>query len=422
MQENENKIDVELYTPHDYQKLIHHYCSDAHPSTFVLGVAGRQSGKSFCALFQIFYWAMSNQGCRLMWVSPSLSQAQYIFLQLLNEFQNSGLVVKKNQGISSMYIELINGSIIYVRAANSENSLRGYTIQKLIIDESAYCDEQIYRNVLLPMLNTKIPGIQNKILLISTPRGKLNWLYTEYKKIGTDPAYAGCKWTSFDNPARNESIIMDFKRSLSESAFNQEFLANWQDQFSMFNNVMECATIPNLQVEPIVNERYIMAFDLGLVNDYTCCTVMNYKSHVVWIERFRRVTNMNLKTKIVDLIKKWNPTKVVIESTGIGKPIISDLKHEHHIYNIEEWNTSQSSKEIIIESLANAFDNFAIKIPKNPDFLIKELIDFTAYPTKNGKLKYESASGHDDSVMSLAMCYHFYKKYSKNGGGRYVVK
>lgn len=419
--EQDNKVSIQLYEPHKYQKLIHHYCSDAHPSTFVIAVAGRQSGKSFSALFQCVYWALANNNCRIMWVSPTLPQANYIFLQLLGELQNSGLVVKKNQGISSMYLELINGSIIYVRSANSVNSLRGYTIQKLIVDEAAYCDEKIYREVLLPMLNTKKPGIKNKILLISTPRGKLNFLYNEFSKIGKDPAYAGVRWTSYDNPARNEDIIQNFKNSLSEAAFAQEFLAKWQDQYSLFNNVLDCATIPNLQTEPIPNEKYLMSFDLGLVNDYTSCTIMNYKCQVVYVERFRRVINSQLKTRIADLVKKWKPTRLIIESNGIGKPIISDLKHEFQIYNIEEFNTSQSQKEIIIESLANAFDNSTIRIPKNPDWLIKELIDYTAYPTSKGKLKYESATGHDDAVMSLAMCYHLYKKYSKSGG-RYIVK
>lgn len=420
-EEEDNKVNVSLYEPHKYQKLIHQFCSDAHPATFILGIAGRQSGKSFSALFQTIYWSLTNNNCKLMWVSPTIQQAQYIFLQLLTELQNAGLVVRKNQSISGMYLELINGSVIYVRSANSEHSLRGYTVQKLILDEAAYADERVFREVLLPMLNTQKPGIKNKILLITTPRGKLNWIYKEYLKIGKDKAYAGVKWTSYDNPARNEEIIQNFKNSLSEQAFNQEFLANWQDQYSLFTNVIDCATIPNIQTEPIPNERYVMAVDPGLVNDYTSITVMNLKGHVVYIERFKRIINNQLKNKVANLYTKWKPIKLVFEVTGIGRPIANDLKHEFQIYNIEEFETSQARKELIVEELANAFDNQVIKIPKNPDYLVKELLDFTAYPTSKGKLKYEASSGHDDAVISLSMCHHYYKKYAKSNG-RYVIR
>jgi hypothetical protein len=420
-EESEKQINISLYQPHKFQQAIHHYCSDAHPATFIFAVAGRQSGKSFCALFQMVYWALSNNNCKLMWVSPTLQQANHIFLQLIAELGSAGLIAKKNQTISGMWIELVNGSVIFVRSAASVHSLRGYTIQKLIVDEAAYVDYQTYTEVLLPMLNTKRPGIKNKILLATTPKGKLNWIYQEFMKVGKDQAYAGIRWTSFDNPARNEDIIMNFKKSLSDAAFNQEFLALWQDQFSIFSNVIDCATIPNILPEPQSGDKYIMSIDPGMVKDYTSVCFINQKSQVVYIERFRKITNVKIKNRIVELVNYWKPYKVVIEVTGIGRPIANDLKYEHGIYIIEEWETSNTSKSVIIEELANAFDKKAIRIPKNPDYLIKELLDFTAYPQKNGKFKYESASGHDDAVVSLAIAYHFFKKYNKSGG-RYVIK
>lgn len=417
----ENKISANLYNPTKHQKIIHHFCSDAHPAKIILSIAGRQSGKSYCAMYQVIYWLLSNPNCGIMWISKSNSQAQYVFLKLLNALTDAGLVVKKNQGVSSMYIETIGGSTVYVRSAMSEDSLRGYSsISKIVMDEASFMPSQIFSEIVLPFLNTKKGNITNKILIATTPKGRLNWVYAEYKKIGVDPDYAGIRWTVYDNPNIDKTMIELARRNSSERVFNQEYLAMWSDSSSMYNNVIDCASIPNIQTEPIPNERYIMSVDPGLVNDFTSITIMNLKGMVVYIERFRRVTASALKKKIVDLVNKWKPMKTIVESTGIGKPICSDLKHEHNIH-IEEWNTSQTSKEIIVESLANAFDNFAIRIPKNPDYLIKELMDFTAYPTVRGKIRYESASGNDDAVMSLAICHFFYKKYSKSGG-RYVVK
>jgi len=420
-EQEDNKVNITLYEPHEFQKRMHYYCSDACPANFIIGIAGRGSGKSYWVLFQITADALTYNNCKLMLVSPTLSQAQHLFRQLLTELGMAGLIARKNQSVSSMYIELLNGSCIYVRAASSIDSLRGLRANRLYIDEASYIDQTIYQEVLLPITNFQTPGITNKVIMISTPKGKMNWLYSEWLKIGFDPSYRGCKWTCFDSPYRNDDMIEAARRNMSEAAFNQEYLAQWSDKNNLFTHVQDCATIPDIQQEPIPGERYIMAVDPALGGaDYTSITIGNFKGQVIFIERFKRIINSQLKSKIASIALKWKPVKIIMEVTGLGKPIASDLKHEFQLYNIEEWTTSQNSKELIIEQLANAFDNKSIRIPAKPDFLVKELLDFTATPGRT-RNTYKSASGHDDAVLSLAMYWHVYKRFAKSSG-RYIIK
>ena len=68
--------------------------------------------------------------------------------------------------------------------------------------------------------------------------------------------------------------------------------------------------------------------------------------------------------------------------------------------------TGPSTKPLLIESLAGAFDNFALTIIPDTE-LISELHAFGMERLPSGMFRYmASGGGHDDRVMALALAYH----------------
>lgn len=417
----DEKIEVQLYNPHYYQRLVHYYADNSNQTTFIVACAGRQSGKSHAAKFCLLQWALSCNDARIMWCTFSLQQTYKDYMEVVDELTRQGLVMRKNGSITGLYVQLVNNTIIYFRATNQKNTLRGFTLTHLILDEAAFSDEETYSMILLPMLNTQRPGVKSKILLASTPRGKQNWFYQIYNQAKNceDGSMVAIKWTSYDNPMKNESILQMWKDSMPDEQYRQEILGEWIDQYCLFNGAADCAVLPKCQEEPIPGQRVFMSIDVGMMKDYTCLSIMNQKCEVIYITRYRRMSAPQLKQYTVDLIKKWQPFKIIIEKNGIGLPFISDLKNDYGIYNIEEWTTNNTTKQEIINALANAISKKEIKFPKEPKFLLDELLDFTAIPTVNGSFKFQGGLGHDDGVMSVAMLYQLYSRYKTS---RYTLR
>ena len=127
----------------------------------------------------------------------------------------------------------------------------------------------------------------------------------------------------------------------------------------------------------------------------------------------------NTIKKITDFLLINRVNEVEVEKNSIGA-VYKDLlvKSIGNIVNIKTFNTTNDSKRDIIEKLATAFQTGAITIKKD-DTLLSELSTYRVEKSgKAGKITYNAASGHhDDTVMSLAICYHL----ASNGNKRVAL-
>ena len=117
-----NEIVVEGFTPTKKQLEIIEACTD-ETTKYIVGCFGRQAGKSFTAQNLILKWALEDNASVSMWVSPVYSQAKKVFLELTNSIAGTGLTKSINK--SELTITFINGSVIYFRSGEREDTLRG---------------------------------------------------------------------------------------------------------------------------------------------------------------------------------------------------------------------------------------------------------------------------------------------------------
>ena len=411
----ETLIEVEGFTPHIKQKEVVDLCLDK-TTKYIICTTGRQFGKTFLAMNILLKWALEDNGSISMFVAPVYSQSKKVFSELVSAIAGSGLTISTNK--SELFITFINGSIIYFRSGEREDSLRGYTLDYLIMDEAAYQREGVWKTVLRPTVLVK----GKKVLFISTPKGK-NWFYELANRGYSDeyPQYITYHATSFDTPFITQQELEEAKLSLPENIYKQEILAEFLgdggEVFSNLTNTCVLTSYPSKET----NERYYAGLDIGRANDYTVLTILNTKGEVVRIYRQRQNSWNVIVSEVVKNLKEFN-ARCTIEINGLGDPIFEQIKKQYP--NIEPFFTSNDSKQNIIEELIMTLNEEKIKLPTkdlNPD-LHKELSVFTyEYSPKTRKVKYGAPSSmHDDMVMSLALANDSLKK--KVNYGKYVLR
>lgn len=401
------KIELELYKPHHYQKLIHKACEDKQYK-YVVVVAGRQSGKTIAEMMQAIVWAFSANNISIGLISPSDAQCIKIQNDMINMLQNTGVILASVKGIQNRKIKFINGSEIVFKSSKSENTIRGNSWHYLICDEMAYISEDIFQNILFPCLAVK----GKKMLICSTPKGK-NFLYRMYMKgVNAEPEYISFKFNSADNPKANQSIIDEARRTNSDAYFKQEYEAEFVDKAGVFQSVDYCAILERQQ--PFDSFKYFFGIDVGLKNDSTVISIFDNNGNNCDFIRLTKVEAVQVKNKIVELNQKWKPKKILIEQNGMGLPILQDLKTVHKLSNIEGFTTDNKNKERIINNLVYAQNNGECLL-LNDALLKNEFKSFVVSYNQNGNPQFFGDSGHDDIVMATAIAYECYQKNKSYG-------
>lgn len=409
------QITVQGFNPTKKQKEIIDACLTTSIK-YIIGCFGRQAGKSFTAMNLLLKWILEDNGSVGMWVSPVYSQAKKVFTELTQTIAGTGLTKSINK--SELTIIFINGSVMYFRSGEREDTLRGYTLDYLVIDEAAYIKDEVWNTVLRPtvLVNGK------KVLFISTPKGR-NWFYNLAMRGYSDdyPQYKTFHATSFDTPYITEDELIEAKMSLPETIYKQEILAEFiDDGGEVFSNLKNCCVLPNYPNYD-ATKRYYAGLDFGRQNDYTVLTIVNGDGEVVDFYRERQKSWDIIISEVVVKLKKWRPV-CFAEVNSIGDVLYEQIKKQYP--SVQPFITNSDSKQNMIEDLIMGMNENRLKLPSpelNTD-LYKELSVFTyEYSPKTRKIKYGSPNGfHDDTVISLALSYHSFKK--KATYGTYVVR
>lgn len=147
---------------------------------------------------------------------------------------------------------------------------------------------------------------------------------------------------------------------------------------------------------------------------------MNAKGYVNKIVAFNDLEPVQQIEYISRLISQEKNLKVLmVEMNSIGTVYYDMLVRKCTGINIQGFETDNRSKRRIIEQLIKAFDEGEVKIPNDAE-LKKQLQHYSIRKIKTG-YTYNGADGvHDDYVMSLAMCYEGYKRFTTSTGIRWA--
>ena len=358
----------------------------------------RQFGKSTLAVQLILYFALNAPGSKTMFTSPTHAQSLKVKRSLMSGIEGSGVVDREIR--EENLIMLKNGAEIYFKSVQNAENLRGYDIDFLICDEAASYRPDTFDSVLRPMLTVR----GKKCVMLSTPKGK-NFFH-RMDALGRDESetrYASYLGSSDDNPYANKAEIADAKRALPDGIFRQEYLAEFVDGGAVFQGVSARMTVSKWK-SPEESDRHFAGLDIGAVSDYTVLTIVNSKGEVVFSYRETARGMPHMMSMVVAALKRYAPRKVLVETNGIGQGVYDLLKKGYS--GCAPFTTTSDSKREIIEDLIYDLADGRVAIPTRelaPHYA-DEMVDFGyEYSPKTRKVTYNSISGKDDCVISLAL-------------------
>jgi hypothetical protein len=423
-------VNFKLYP---YQK--HMLLSFAN-NRFNIVTTARQAGKSTTTCAFILWYIIFNKEKTVALLANKGDTAREILGRIQLAYQH--LPKWLQQGIKEWNkgsFELENNSRV-IAAATSTDSIRGYSINMLFIDEAAFIEN--WDDFFTSVYPTISSGTESKIVLVSTPNG-LNHFYSIWTNaMQKRNQYQHIRVLWQDVPGRDERwqkdtlAAMNFDLEKFDQEYNCEFLGSSGTLIAGWKLKELVHQTPIVEREGLIQyvipqqgHVYIMLCDVsrGKGLDYSAfqlidVTSMPYQQACVY--RNNAISPIDYADFIHRTAKAYNNASVLVEINDIGEQVSHSLHYDfgyEHVLFTE--NAGRSGKRItggfgggsvdkgirttkIVKSVGCSILKLLIEQNQfivNDFHTINELSTFSKKGTS-----YEAESGkHDDLVMCLVL-------------------
>lgn len=376
-------------SPHLGQKEVH-----TSPARFKILSAGRRWGKTRLGVNECI--DVAGRGGRAWWVAPSYKMSDVGWRPL----RQMAAKIGANINLVDRRITFASGGEVSVRSADNPDSLRGESLNLVIMDECAFMKSEAWSEALRPALADRL----GRAIFISTPKGR-NWFWRLWQ-MGQqgDPEWESWQFPTSTNPYIAPSEIEAARVTLPERIFRQEFLAEFlEGEGSVFRNILPNLVAAKDKPEYHTGHHKVAGVDWGKHDDFTtisvyCVTCNREIDH----DRFNRIDYSFQRERLWTMCNRWGLQSVVAESNSMGEPNIDQLRREG--MNIQGFNTTAQSKPQIIESLVLCFERNEAKWISDAIWT-GELEAYEMTVNQNtGRPSYSAPSGmHDDTVIARAL-------------------
>jgi hypothetical protein len=334
------------------------------------------------------------------YVLPTYRQAKQVMWDtLVNEHIPPQIYDKKNDSELAIYYK--NGVIQRFIGAEDFDKHRGTNPFDVVMDEYSEMSEQIWLSIFQPVLMEN----GGSATFVFTPKGK-NHSWKLVQQMKDNPAWFISIKGVKDTEVFTEEDLEEIRRNTPQSLYGQEYEVEFLEGAGQFFRNIRINTYPADTIWSTDGEFQI-GVDLAKYQDWTVITPFNLNTFVVYPqERFNQVDWNLQKAKIEAAALRFNNALVVPDSTGLGDPVVEDLKKRGvRIFgdDMQGFKFTENSRRQLLDNLAINLEQGNIKIPDD-EGLITELESFRYELSDNGKIKVTVPQGlHDDRVMSLGM-------------------
>jgi hypothetical protein len=291
-------------------------------------VAGRRFGKTVLMIEECIKVARTVSHAICWIVEPTSSDArEIVWPNLLNRLKYLGVKFKANN--TSCSVKLINKhgntSRIYLKSAEDKN-LRGRGLDFLGVDElEKVLDSK--PNLWEQDLSPSLVDRKGRALLISSPkkRGQIKQFYNfgQAEHPDYDPNWKSWKYLTIENPFIDKAEIEKKRKTLSPSAFRQEYEASFEDDADQV--YIEFDT--NIHIKALELDYKLplyLSFDFNVRNMTTSvCQIVNGKK-----EPYNNEFNMLIQEqeKVVNVIRSIHTDGGVISTQRQCDEVINYLQ------------------------------------------------------------------------------------------------
>ena len=325
---------------------------------------------------------------------------EYVVKFLLAYDRDLGKYISGGQGGRPYLLKMSESVWIQCKSSSEPMSLLGERVDLEICDEAPLIPEKILHQNIKP----SISAIGGRIYYIGTPRPQ-PWFKEKFyilKEKGAAfhfPSIGGVHYT--------KASLAELEKTTPNLLFRQEYLAEFVEEAGIvFRNID--AILENCQQDAIEGHHYVMGVDLAETTDWTAISVFDCETKKeVHLDRFQHRDYPLQKKQIIAKAARYNNARVILDTTGVGKPIYEDLMQEGTF--VEDYTFTGRSKEELIGKFIVAVEEKYIRILPVPvatdeikAFEFKYLNEKTGLPLKN--IQYGAPQGyHDDTVCARAL-------------------
>lgn len=431
--------DVIPFTLYDYQKDI---IRGLHENRRLILLQARQSGKTTTIASYILWYVIFNKTKNVAILANTGDTAQEILKKIQDFYEYIPLWLQ--QGVvewNKRSIELENKSRILTGAC-TKSSIRGKTIQFMLIDESAFVEnwDEFYISTFNTMANSK----KSKIAMVSTPNGVNHFAKFWEGAIEKDPAKNNgwipkkVLWT--DVPGRDEKWKQEILAgtNFDYEKFAQEheceflgtsgtLIAGWRLKTLIGEREMPISFGHGMfQYEkPIKGRRYTIVCDVsrGRGLDYSTMQVIDVTEmpyRQVCVYRDNMITPLDFAETIFRTAKSYNEAVVLVEINDIGEQVSTSLFYDFEYEHVLMTESAGRQGKRISAGFGSKEKDFGVRTTKTVKAIgcamVKLLIEqnklqvvdkhtideFLTFSRKNAS--YEAEPGnHDDLVMPLVL-------------------
>ncbi len=315
---------------------------------------------------------------------------------------------------------------IYFKNSSKEGSRSYDSISDFLFDEASFVPtiESIYS------ASSASSSMVSKSLkvIVSTPGSKLSWFYKQANLNSEKPIDITCKqvadgslppfyhynesglckvfihWKSHPIYSLRDDYLEYRQRQdqTSLEVVNREYNLTFEDvdEYGIFNaKIIEKIAVLNPEQWNRRDEFYIGIDPSSMGDDYFLCNVFAWDNDTfrqVEMFRDRKKSNDYYLLKCSELINKYNPEIISIESNSIGEGIYQELFKRFPNINFNKFHTSINSKQSMIGSLQVWIESGKLQLINNE--IIKG--EFSNFVRIGNQLI--ASTGHDDIVLSSA--------------------
>jgi len=383
--------------------------------------APRRFGKSMVIAIKALMYAFTHKDARVAIVSKSLRSSLETFEKcssfLLRSPQLSSSISRRTLTL----VEMKNGSrVIALPSGNDGDSLRGLSLDMLIADEAAFIPEAVFQSIGPELIKDRKLGI---LILISSPgRYPFGFFWRSLQPEAAD-------FWSQHFYLHEDAVFPDGSRLVSEEIlkqeafrcggeeseeFRREYLCEWGSgtgSFFSLDALQDATSNYEFHSAPLPGHDYALGIDVAQNLDYTVMVLLDYtdpeRMVVANYIRFNQLTTREITNEIESILIQFEPKKILIDASGIGQPIIEELKWRSPRFSqkIQPFVFTRVSKLPLFVRLQTALESGQLIIPEDETFLF-EMSHFVSEVNKEtGHIKLYGDNAHDDIPIALALAY-----------------
>lgn len=366
--------------------------------------ASTKSGKTHACLAWLFEQAILNgrPGRNFWWVAPTYSQAEIAYRRLKVAIPQD--FRKTND--SELKLTLPNGAYLWCKTGEKPDNLYGEDVYAAVIDEASRLREEAWHAIRSTLTKTEGP-----IRMIGNVKGRHGWFYKLCRKAESgEPGHKYSKIIAADAIAAgvlSQEEVDDAQKTLPENVFKELFLAEASDDGGNPFGIAHIARCvgPLSRMAPVA-----FGVDLAKSVDHTVVIGLDMLGQVCHFERFQ----MPWKETIARIKNIVGPIKALVDSTGVGDPVLEELQRIDEAYHdFEGYKFSMTSKQQLMEGLAVGIQQSKIKFPEGA--ILTELESFEYEYSRTG-VHYSAPEGqHDDCVCALALAWQLFASSGSMG-------